>query len=171
VVYIKKIDDVFGFKKIFSELKPIIRETDNLGLVVGYSVMGSLLEFKTKSGVNAVEEIHFEEVKRVYYGLNNVVDSIIENEDYFPIFLDLMNKVNPELNRLFDGKAHNMQSSLMQAIFSEMNSLRRDWTEDNLGRKGMRLINEVNAGVPYTRKHDILTFDYNAIYASFVRKR
>ncbi len=51
------------FYSLFQTLTGYIENKDELGSIVGYSVIGSLINFETNSG--SFQEINFEQVKSV----------------------------------------------------------------------------------------------------------
>ena len=151
---------------LLSKLSLYVENRDELGSIVGYLVVNSLIDFKTTS--RDQQEIQFEEVKKVYSGIENVIESCKETDSYNAL-CDMHIKVNPFLNEIIElqeVEPDKTGSHLLKNI-SEQLVRRRGSYQDNLRRIGLGFIEEVMAKGAVRRKVDALKKDYDIIKTYF----
>jgi hypothetical protein len=155
----------FQLYSLLNKLSLHIEDDDELGMILSYSIIDSLTDFNSNSGSN--EEIKFEEIKRVYYSIEKIVECYLNNENYNAV-LELQSKVEPLLNRIIkEERKEKLNSSLLERIMDKIKEGNKKNYEDIFRRTGMKLNNEVNFRGPYYRNIDMLKNDYKAIEKSF----
>ncbi|MFH1682434.1 MAG: hypothetical protein ABIA37_01430 [Candidatus Woesearchaeota archaeon] len=150
---------------LFKQLGLQIERERDLGRMIGYSIFGSLLDFRTNS--NSQEEIIFGQVKQIHSGLEVVVD-YAKQKEYYNKLCELKSKVDPWF-RTESFPRESAQSRLMENIFSRLYTYYSKSYEDRLKRDGVAIYNEVMRDGPLEGKKNILIHDYNLIDWFFVK--
>jgi hypothetical protein len=165
-----------------------------LSQILAYAIIDSLTTFSSTSGSS--EERQFEEVKRVYLGLEAVIQECKENETY-AVLCALRTKVTSYLGTIDPGDYPEPQlvpqpkqrramqqkttpkvpvtietsseepGSILPALFKNILHTRGD-IEGKLQRRGLQLL-ETALERGYTGKRNILREDYNTIKESLTR--
>ena len=119
---------------LIKELDNSVPDKDEIGALIGYSVVRSLFAFNTKSGSD--EEIMFEEVKIIRSGIEKAVESCRET-DCFMTICEMNDAVeNLKINAAkgeYEGK-----SSLLKMIVGGFAAANRNY-EDLLRRSGLKI--------------------------------
>ena len=156
-------------KQLYSLLNKLalyVENRDELGSIAGYLVVNSLIDFKTNS--RDPQEIQFEEVKKIYSGIETVVETCKKTESYHAL-CDLHIEVNPYLNEIVEMQQVELdktRSPLLKNIVEHLIG-RRGSYQDNLRRIGLGFIEEVMAKGAVRRKVDALKKDYDMIETYF----
>lgn len=151
---------------LLSTLGASVESQDDLGMLVGYSVMSALINFESSSG--SEEERRFEEVKSVYRVLEKTISQCMTNDTFYALS-ELMEKVEPELPEIFEiptadlseEKLSGFESTLLRTMIKNVSF--RGGYRDKLRRVGSRLFSETAASSPSKGTRNILTKDYERI--------
>ncbi len=144
----------------------IVNERD-LGSLLGYCLVDSLLPFQSISGDR--DERKFEQVKLVYDGLDRLVQSS-ETADPYIILCGMKSRVDPAFDQYASKNFSETVCDLVQAIFRRITERSGLNHEDSLVRDGIALYHRViGEGQPSEGKRSVLTQDYRSIEAVFVR--
>ncbi len=161
---------------LLDTLEPYVDNRDELGLLIGYSILNSLLDFRTTTG--AEEEIRFEEVKAVYDGLENTIRQV-EKEGSYPALCDYQMAVDPKMQSYVregvvmeqeraEGSSESKERSvgakprLLSTILSYLVDLKGNYP-DKLRRRGLELFDDAQNRGPYKRRGSSLRNDYELI--------
>ena len=147
----------------FRELGLQVVDFSERGLLIGYSILNSLLSFQTNVGVKTgkgAEELTFNQVKCIYNGLDEVISSF-SSQDYYPILCELKKPVDTQLVQYNESsQSIGLSSPLLVEIFDRLTTRFSRNYEDRLRRDGMALYHLVNRkGIVYGPRN-ILTSDY-----------
>jgi len=163
---------------LVTKLSSYVDNTDDLGTIVGYSIIGGLNRFNTSVGSKSrskkklnpetVEQYKFEEVRAVYSQLESTLDSV-KNVEFQEIISHLAFKLNPEIEYpIQNSKISRVNSTLLRNILSNLGTERN--YQDNLRKNGIKLVDILKSKGSYNRPHDYLSEDYRAIALAFVPK-
>lgn len=161
----------------FQEIDLHVNSRDELGSILGYSSIGSLLGFTTNTG--SAEEKKFEQVKAVYAGLEAVLDnlkspgegaSLLNSDSGFAILCGLKMDIDPKVREYLSASPPDEESgefnfgSGLVGLFLAQLSRRRGNYEDHLRRGGLRLMESVyESGPLHGSRRRILLGDYGKI--------
>ena len=164
------------FYSLFQTLTGYIENKDELGSIVGYSVIGSLINFETNSG--SFQEINFEQVKSVYRGIENVI-SACEKEDEiahpigFSVYCELRTIVDPFLNEKIE--EHPTMSEVHEKYFLgeiiKSLSNRRGNYQDHLRREGLALLVDIQMSGSIAGRRNSLLSDFQKMRYNFTGKK
>ena len=144
-----------------------ISDKDELGSIIAFSIITSLLDFSSNSG--AEQDIMFEQSTAIYQGL---AAAFIEcqDTDSFQTVCRLHVQVNDFLFSATNNDfLESQKSPLLQAIVATL-LRRRGSIEDVLRRNGIELADAIMDKGPLVRKFDFLTQDYQLIQTHFTMK-
>jgi len=145
----------------------VVNERD-LGSLLGYGIMASLLPFQSIS--NDGDERKYEQVKSCYDGLDLLIASS-RTIDSYALVCEMKTRVDPALENY---PAHqtdeNSQTDLLPSIFLRLTQRSSFNPEDRLVRDGIALYHRVmGEGKPPEGRKNTLTQDYRSIEDIFVR--
>jgi len=151
---------------LITKLSTYVESRDDLGILVGYCVIGSLLDFKTKTG--SQQERQFEEIKEIYKGLEKTIATCETNEtsDGYIALCEIKNEKESILKKFLSQPLEPKdETPLLTKIISHL-SLKKNYA-DVLRRKGIGLINNLNSRGQINGTKNILTKDYHIIEEIF----
>jgi hypothetical protein len=164
----KNNNDQIQLYHLLRQVSSHILDEDECSTVIGYSIIDGLKGFKTDSGSN--DEIKFQEVKKIYQALNELVDSCMKDER-FNALVEMKYRVDPFIKDNYsdtEGKiSDECGSVLLKGILSKKLSANRRNYMDVLRRAGKKLYDDVLEKGPFNRNVDILTNDYKSINDCF----
>jgi len=168
---------------ILNSLSASVSDKDDLGMLVGYSIVKGLINFKTNTGSkikhqkrgkkifhpDIIEQIHFEEVKNTYNALKNTQKSVLQ-VGVSSCLSDILSDIDPKITDLLTTKDYGkIQSMLMKNILASVENSPRTY-KDILRRDGLRVTEDVHQRRYFIRPHDFLINDYESIKKCFVDK-
>lgn len=156
---------------LLKDLSLHITDTDDLGQIIGYSVLQSLMQFETTSG--SPTEIEFQEIKAIYAGLEETITSC-RQEDPYRVLCDLevdvrqtLDQVISEMNQTKDDASSG--SRLIKDIIITLKDGHRHY-QDHVKRMGLSLKQSVSDKGEITGWKNILIADYKTVHDIFVYK-
>ncbi len=154
--------------ELLTRLKLLVVNERDLGSLLGYGIIDSLLPFQSVSRDEA--ERNYEQVKLCYAGLDRLVASSRETESY-ALVCEMKARVDPALKDYLSHQAdENSKTDLLQSIFLRLTQRSSFNPEDRLVRDGIALYHRVmDEGRPPEGRKNTLTQDYRSIEDIFVR--
>ncbi len=150
---------------LFDVLSHYIYNQDELGTVVGYSVLDGLFKFKSQSG--SLQEREFQEVKSVYNSLDYVIASCKDKGSYVAL-CKFQSILDPIIQKYISRERTRLSTSgLLKKILKEEISPRRRNHVDILRRDGLKLYQNINDRGALMGNYNILTNDYKNIKEAF----
>ncbi len=159
---------------LFRQLTNEVASEDDRAFLIGYAIISSLLSFSSSSG--STEERKFEEVKRVYAGLEHVVEQcahpVTDSVVGYAVLSELKARVDPPLQHYFaDPVTTNIgESRLLGSILDDLSKRPRTY-EDKIRRKGLSLMEGVRSQGRMDGRRNILLADYGLLESYFVEGR
>ncbi|MFC1741015.1 hypothetical protein ACFL3V_00575 [Nanoarchaeota archaeon] len=145
---------------LLNRLQAYVPNADELGALVGYCIIESLHDFDTNTG--STEQVEFEEIKAVYNGLEQVIESSKENDGYTTL-CELKMTADPWIIESLEPEAgYQRKSTLVQIAMNYLQSSGRDF-QDKLRRKGKQIVSDVTSRGPVTGAKNSLSRDYNLV--------
>lgn len=144
---------------LFKKLTPYFPDSDMMSSIIAYSVIYALHGFSTKTG--SMQERRFEEIKKVYKTIRELIEERNENESY----PSLVSEVDAIFEKIQD-KDLNGESDLFNKICEERLT-RKINRRDYMRRCGNRLWDLIDERGPLRRPIDFLTQDYKGIIEAF----
>jgi len=158
-------------KQLYTLLKKLgtyAQNKDESGTLVGYIIIGSFINFKTRSG--SEEEKRFEEIKAVYSYLEDVIE-YCKSKDCYSTLCDVTVKVNASRKSIILNKQYEeTDSNLLNEVIESSILARSDYT-DVLRRRGLRLLDEVSSRGELFGNKNILKKDYEIIRDYFIENK
>jgi len=148
---------------IFKSLSSYISDQDELGEVIAYSVLEGLINFESKTGSS--QELEFEQVKKIYSKLTDILDNYKRNPNYYAL-LELKQDVDPFLNSNKNLEIPQNQKYLIEKIIPELIESKKHY-EDKLRRSGKKLYDLVSTKGELYRNVDSLRSDYKSLEDAF----
>jgi len=153
-------------------LTTFVDNRDDLGSLVGYTLLDSLYDFRTNSG--SEEEIRLQETKAVYEGITNTINEVVENlkrtggeNASYEVLCDKIKHVDTRLKHDL-AKESTQQSRLLKKI---LGNLPQKGYEDKVRRYGLRLVQTVEQRGEVTQtKEQTMIGDYIDIEACFTNR-
>jgi hypothetical protein len=146
---------------LFKQLKLVENGERELGLIISYTVVDSLLGFESSSG--SAEERKQQQIKAVYEGLERTIFDCQESDSSSIIF-SKRGTVNPKIQSYHDGSQRDVgESDLLVRIMGKLSTSYSRNPADRLKRDGISLYKEVISEGQKSRKVDALTGDYALI--------
>jgi hypothetical protein len=150
---------------LLDRLSNYVENRDELGSIIGYAVIGSLIDFETNS--RDQQEIQFEEIKSVYSGIENAIHTCRKQTNSYEALCDLHLKVQPYMNdQIKNNDIPNTNSNLLTNIVNNLINRRGNY-EDKLRRNGLAILEQVLERGPLRRKIDVLNRDHTTIKTYF----
>ncbi len=158
---------------LLRKLSNLVENRDDLGSLIGYSVLDSLYSFSTNSG--SEEEIKLQETKAIYENIDTAIDDVLErlqelgteNASY-DLLCDKMKAVDGRM-RTEPGDATRPSRSRLLAIIRE--TLPEKGYEDKIRRYGLKLLETVERrGRFIENKERTLLGDYEDIMTCFTSR-
>lgn len=138
---------------------------DELGTIIGYTVMDGLFNFKSKSG--SFQERQFEEVKTIYRSFDSII-SASQNKSSYAALCNFKSSIDPLIERYISGKKITIgKSYLLSSLLNDEILPRKKNHVDILRRDGLRLYFNVNNRGSLIGAYNILTNDYSSIKEAF----
>jgi len=168
---------------VLNGLSTSVSDKDDLGMLVGYSIVNGLINFQTTAGSKIknqkkgrktfhpgiIEQIRFEEVKSTYSSLQETRKCVI-SAGVSSYLSDIIAVVDPKIISLLATKNYaKVQSVLMKNILASLEYSPRNY-KDSLRRNGLHLTEDVRQRRFFARPYDFLTNDYESIQKCFVDK-
>lgn len=159
---------------LLKELGLHVSDRDDLGQIIGYSILNSLLSFKTTSGART--EIEFEEIKAIYAGLEHTISSCRTKNPYH-VLCNLETKVRGKVEPLIAQEKPNETNAsisppvtkLLHDIISSLTEGQRHY-RDHIKRFGLSLKQTVADKGEITGWKNVLIADYKTVRDIFVYK-
>jgi hypothetical protein len=143
---------------LFKQLRLIEDGERELGLIISYTVVDSLLDFESPSG--SIDERKQQQIKAVYEGLERAISECQEGDSASMIF-SRRGTVDPKIQGYHDGSQRNVgESDLLVRIMGKLSTSYSRNPADRLKRDGIALYHEVISEGQKSRKVDALTGDY-----------
>lgn len=165
---------------LFRKLSLYVDNQRELGLLIGYTIVHSLLDFKSETG--AIEERRFEETKTVYAGLERTIEAcakITEGGESGPAYSRIC-ELRPSVDKAIseyvpspnqkrsedrgEGKKEpeerKPESILLNTLLNEFSGQSARVPADRILKEGMSLYETVLGSGPEMRNKDALTKDY-----------
>lgn len=153
----------------YRKLSSFVTDEDELCTIIGYSVVGSLLDFKSNS--KSDKEVKFQEVRQIYSFLDNLIESFKKTQTYDALS-DLEKNILPFFEKLNLRNFYNDNESLFNSEF--LNRALKDSSlskvknpSDYMRRIGLKIQNRISEVGILKRPIDILINDYKTIEYSF----
>ncbi len=159
---------------LFRQLNSEVAGEDDQAFLIGYAIVHSLISFSSSSG--SVEERKFEEVKRIYAGLEHVVEQCarptIDSVVGYATLSELKARADPALQRYFSNPVTTSigESRLLKGLMDDL-SKRPLTYEDRIRRKGLNLMEGVRSQGRMDGRRNILLTDYRLLESYFVEGR
>ena len=147
------------------ELAKYIPNRDELGSVIGYSVVAGLLQ---QTETSATEQRKWEQTRWIYQKLEGAIDicksfSGDPTNRGYSLFCSLKVSIDPLLVRPLGDQSSDM---LTQRVLDYVSHARGS-REDRLRRSGLALLEQIEKEGDLARPVDALTCDYNKIEGNF----
>jgi hypothetical protein len=141
-----------------------VPNADELGRLVGYSTINSLINFSTNSG--SPQEREFQQVKAVHAGLERLLKEAA-NKESFIVLCELELITDPTLvEYLNNPNSYTGNSDILTTILKRFTINRRNY-KDKIRRHGSAVCEETRQrGIIYGTKN-ILVTDYRTIQNAF----
>ncbi|MBL7050906.1 hypothetical protein ISS04_01955 [Candidatus Woesearchaeota archaeon] len=150
---------------LFDTLSHYIYNQDELGTIVGYSVLDGLFKFKSQSG--SKQERKFQEIKSVYNSLDYVITSCKDSTSYIAL-CKFQSNLDPIIQKYISGERTKLSESyLLKKVLREEIYPKRKNHVDILRRDGLKLYKGIIERGALMGNHNILTKDYNNIEEAF----
>ena len=154
---------------LLKDLSLHVTDADDLGQIIGYSVLQSLLQFETTSG--SPTEIEFQEIKAIYTGLEETIAACRQEEPY-RVLCELEVHVRKSLDQPrteTEPPQDSTNPKLLKDILSSFKEGHRHY-RDNIKRMGLSLRQSVSDKGEIAGWKNILTADYKTVHDIFVYK-
>ena len=148
---------------LFNDLSYWINDIDELGILVGFTIVDGLMSFKKKA--SSYEEQKFEEIKRVYSHLNNALEKCKVDGSYSAL-CDYKLSVENSLDDIIHVDEEKFDSNLMLAV-AQQPFFRRKSYPDKLRRIGLKLRQTVRERGPMQKPYSWLNKDYGDVLECF----
>ncbi|MGV8162870.1 MAG: hypothetical protein ACP5N2_06085 [Candidatus Nanoarchaeia archaeon] len=143
--------------KLFNKYAKYVSNSDERGLIIGYSILEALLNHEVKS--KAKEEQQFEEIKSIYTTLGKKLDLLMSQEP-LNIILTTVSEVDSKIRT---------EASLKSEIISEflpiLNKKRNSF--NYIRNIGLQIYETVLEKGTFVGTKNILTNDYDTIKETF----
>lgn len=167
------------YRLIFNYLQPRVESSDDLGTLVGYSVIKALLDFKaprikSKSRkwriVKKIEkDLKLGELNAVYSGLQKTILDVNE-KGTFQSLSNLVQETNFKINELMSSQQIEKQKSvLLKNTLLCLDSKRANY-EEKLRIRGLSIIDYLNQKGPIAGRSDFIK-DYETLESRFVMNK
>jgi hypothetical protein len=161
---------------IFDYLKPRVESSDDLGTLVGYSIIKGLLDFKAPRITNKSKkwrilkkiekELKLSELNATYSGLQQTILDVNE-KGTFQSLSDIVQDTNLKINELLSGQQVEKQKSvLLKNALLYLDSKRANY-EEKLRIRGLNIIDNLNQRGPIPGRSNFIK-DYETLEAHFV---
>lgn len=141
---------------LLNNLRYHITHDGDLATILGYSVLDSLMKFKTNTG--SAEEREFEEIKTIYSGLENLTQKL-RSDSPFGVRCSYIKSVSEYLAH---SDKEEYSSNLLQEITTATQGSRRS-NEDQINRFGLAIMAQSERKGPFTGTKNCLTQDYQTV--------
>jgi len=146
---------------ILGQLHNVEEGERELGLLVSYAIANSLLQFRSESGSD--DEIHHQQVKAIYDGLESAVTSCQSQGSQDTLFT-LQPTVDQAIQRyIADPNTEIGSSELLKLMFDRLSESCSKNPADRLKRDGISLYRDVVAEGIRRRNVDALVGDYKLL--------
>jgi hypothetical protein len=142
-----------------------IEDKDELGAILAYSVVQSLINFQTMTG--SEEERMFQEVKRIYAGLEQTIQECSQQSSFMKL-CNFQSELNPLLKHLIINNLQETGDSQIFNLIASYLSNKKGNYEDMLRRNGLLIIDKIYSRGSLYGTRNILTQDYLVIRDGFV---
>ncbi|MFH1511691.1 MAG: hypothetical protein ABIF10_08430 [Candidatus Woesearchaeota archaeon] len=150
--------DGLQLHSLLNQLSMVVPDRDLYGMLVGYSVMHSLMNFATNTG--SAEQAAFEEAKIVYKGLETSIAKCQQQSAYSTL-CEFLYPVHEMM------KEQSGRQSRLYCAAREVVQEKRGSYEDTLRRLGLELQREILAKGKFQGTKNILTEDYKSLQKCF----
>lgn len=148
-------------------LGKLLENERELGEIVGYTILGSLMGFETDSG--SIEEKRFEQVKKIYRALQVCANELHSKDPY-----DVVCDHKPELDSLISQQGEgemegDYKSDLFRRAVERLNARNSRNPGDIIYRDGLALVRRITEAGALVGKRNFLTRDYRLLDEIFAR--
>lgn len=149
---------------LLKDLSNYVDNQDELGEVIGYSVISSLTDFRSNSG--SEQELKFEQVKEVYKTLSSLVEKYHTDKTYYALG-SLRRDIDPLLEKICQNYSDSKNTKyLINKILPELIESKRHY-EDILRRAGKKIYDNVFSVGYLERNIDTLKNDFRSLEDAF----
>lgn len=152
---------------LLDNLGRFVNDEDELGSIVGYTLIDGLNHFKKDSARHS--KIKYDQVRCVYDSFNTTIAEC-RNEESSSVLFKLQDCLDPRIEHYLGGFSEEIESDLLKKIIHAFN-IKGGTFQDRIRRYGLDLKKKLeNVGESYG-KTNILLSDYRSISDCFIREK